>query len=219
MTTATDDAAYLRAAGEVVEGCLRMAQSGLVTGTSGNISVRLDDGRIAISPGRTPYETLTPRDISLVDANGTLLAGRPASSELGLHLRVYQMTGYGAVVHTHSPLATAVGTVVDELPAIHYAIHRLGDAIPVAPYATFGSAELAENVASLIDERTKAVLMRNHGVAVAGTTLTEALSGAEAVEWLAQLYWNACQLGKPDILDAAQLAAVRTQAARLNYSG
>lgn len=219
MTTTVNDAAYLRAAEKVIAGCLRLQRAGLVTGTAGNISVRLGDGRIAISPGRTPYETLTPQDISLVAADGTLLGGRPASSETGLHLRIYERTGYAAVVHTHSPLATAVGTVADELPAIHYAIHRLGDAIPVAPYATFGSAELAENVASRIDEHTKAVLMRNHGVAVAGTTLMEALVGAETVEWLAQLYWNACQLGRPGILDAAQLTAVRAQVVRLNYSG
>lgn len=219
MTVSASDAEYLTAAEQVVAGCLRLLRTGLVTGTSGNISVRLGHGRVAISPGRTPYEALTPQDISLVDADGTLLAGRPASSETGLHLRIYERTGYAAVVHTHSPLATAVGTVADELPAIHYAIHRLGDAIPVAPYATFGSAELAENVASRMDEHTKAVLMRNHGVAVAGTTLAEALAGAETVEWLAQLYWNACQLGKPDILDPAQLAAVRSQAIRLNYAG
>ena len=210
---------YDGAAQEIVAGCLHMTASGLVTGTSGNVSIRLSDSHVAISPGQTPYESLTPEDISLVSVDGTHLAGRKPSSELDLHLGLYRTTEHRAIVHTHSPVATAVGTVVSELPAIHYAIHRLGDTVPVVPYATFGSLELAGNVTAALAGGRRAALMQNHGTVTVGSSLSAALSAAETLESLCTLFWRASMLGTPHVLDPSQLAAVRDQVKSLEYLG
>lgn len=214
----SDDVASARRT--IVDMCRSLISDGLVTGTSGNVSLRVDTDLVAISPGRTAYDSMTAEDVSLVDMEGNLLDGRPPSSETGLHVAIYRRTPHTSVVHTHSPYATAVGTVADALPAIHYAVHRLAPhEIPVVAYATFGSRELADLVATRIDTDTRAVLMRNHGVAAAGQSPGEALAAANSVEWLAELYWRASLLGTPHVLSAEDLCAVRDQVRRLNYTG
>ena len=103
--------------------------------------------------------------------------------------------------------ATALTTVRDRLPAIHYQIVDLGDVEPVLPYATFGSDELAKLVADGLDGRA-AVLMKNHGATTIGPDLPRALSRAILLEWIAQLYCQAALLGEPVLLDDAELARV-----------
>jgi L-fuculose-phosphate aldolase len=201
---------------EIGEACRRMRRDRLVVGTSGNISVRVDD-LVAITPSGLDYETLTAEEVLVVDMDGTVVSGeqRP-SSELPMHLAVYRSTDARAIVHTHSLFATSVGTVCDELPAVHYMINALGGPVRVAPYATFGSEELAAGVAAALHERTGA-LMRNHGAITVGPTLKSAYDRAVNLEWLSELYWRASLLGAPSVLSADELEAMREQARRKAY--
>src|SRR5262245_26882554 len=127
----------------VVDAARRMAASGLVINTSGNVSVRAGDW-IAITPASMDYDAMSAEDICLVDigTGQTERGSRLPSSELPLHLEVYRRTSAGAVVHTHSHFATVLSTLEEELPPIHYLIADLGGRVLVAPYATFGSPEL-----------------------------------------------------------------------------
>ena len=192
---------------------------GLAVGTSGNVAARLDDGRIAITPATMDYDEMKPGDIVIVDADGAPSAGtRQPSSELRIHLEVFAARpDVRAIVHTHSPFATAWATTRRDLPAVHYVLALLvgsgHETLRVAPYATFGTAELARNAATTLGD-DHAVLLANHGaVAVAGS-LASALGRAERVEELAMLAWRAEHIGGATILTAAELDDARHQMAR-----
>ena len=138
---------------QIVEFARRASATGLSIGTSGNISARVDAG-VLITPSGRDADTTMPADLCLVDVDGFQVDGafRP-SSELPMHLAVYHRTDAAAVVHTHSPYATALSVVLDELPAVHYTINGLGGPVRVAPYATFGSPELAEHITGALDQQ------------------------------------------------------------------
>jgi L-fuculose-phosphate aldolase len=194
-----------------------MFAAGLITGTSGNVSVRRGD-RVLITPSGVGYDELTPEMLPTVSVDGRILSegARHPSSEVPLHLAVYRDTGATAIVHTHSPYATAVGLVSDELPNVHYAIRALGGAVKVAPYATFGSDELARNVAEALTGR-RGALMRNHGAIALGDSIEQAHENAEKLEWLATLYYRARQMGTPALLTDEQLDEVARQAQTTGY--
>jgi L-fuculose-phosphate aldolase len=199
---------------EVVEAARAVAAARLVVAGAGNISVR-DGDHIAITPRGGRLAELVPADCTVVDLAGTHLEGdRRASSELPLHLAVYADTDAAAIVHTHSVFATAVAAVATELPAVHYACADLGGPLRVAPYATFGSDELAAHVAAALHGRS-AALMANHGVVAIGATATEAVERATLTEWLAEVYVHARAAGTPTVLGEDELRAVAEQAARL----
>ena len=144
---------------------LKMVESGLTTGTGGNLSV-IDRnlGKVAVSPSGIEYSALQPRDVVLTDMDGNIMDGscRP-SSELGFHLAIYrQRKDVQAVVHTHSPYATTMACLGWEIPAVHYLVGFSGKKVPLAPYATFGTPELADIVAEHIGEYN-ALLLANHG--------------------------------------------------------
>ena len=128
----------------VVDAARRMTDAGLVVNTAGNVSVLAGD-TVVITPSSLAYDTLRAADVCLVDlASGETEPGMlHPSSELPLHLAVYRAQRARAIVHTHSLYATALTTVRDHLPAIHYQIVDLGGTVPVLPYATFGSDALA----------------------------------------------------------------------------
>jgi L-fuculose-phosphate aldolase len=193
----------------VVDAARRMVDTGLVVNTSGNVSVLAGD-TVVITPSSLPYDTMTAGDVSLVDlATGATQADMlHPSSELPLHLAVYRAGRAQAIVHTHSLYATAITTVRDDLPAIHYQIVDLGGTVPVLPYATFGSDELARLVADGLAGRA-AVLMKNHGATTIGPDLPRAMTRAITLEWIARLFHQAALLGAPAILDDAELARVR----------
>jgi L-fuculose-phosphate aldolase len=210
-----DDAAH-RA--ELVALARRASTEGLSSGTSGNLSVRVDDS-VLITPSSLDPDDTGPADICVVDLTGQQVAGeRRPSSEVPMHLAVYRTTSATAVVHTHSPFATALSVTIDELPAVHYNIAALGGPVRVAPYATFGSDELAANIAAALDGRVAAIL-QNHGTIAVGRTLRQAFDRAVMLEWLCALYWRALQVGTPRILTEADLDAVRAQSQRLRYGG
>src|SRR5829696_642342 len=121
----------------------RMTGDRLVVGTSGNLSIRSAD-MLAVTPTGHAYETLTPELVCVQGLDGEALEGELApTSELPIHQLIYAHTDARAVVHTHSTAATVVSTLVEELPTIHYILAVMGGPIRVAPYASFGSQELA----------------------------------------------------------------------------
>jgi L-fuculose-phosphate aldolase len=197
--------------------CRTLASRGLVLGTAGNVSVRAGD-QVVVTPTGCTFESVSPEDMSVVELDGAdLVDGPPPTSELGLHLGVYRaMDWASAVVHTHSPMATAVGCVVDELPPIHYAMLALGGSVRVAPYATFGTEELHGHVLDALEGRT-AALMKNHGTLNWGASLEAALDGALLLEWACSLYWHAVQIGEPSVLSDEQLGDVARQVQELGY--
>jgi len=216
MLTRLDDSA--RAA--LATAARRVAECGLVVGSAGNVSLRAGD-RILISCGGAELETLDPQDcleVGLIDGR---VAGTPGpeqrpSSELTLHTAIYSATDASAIVHTHSHYATVLGTIVDELPAVHYAVHRFGGPVRVAPYHTFGTEELAFAVTEALRDRS-AALMANHGAVVTGRDIADAVSGAIQLEWLASIYYHATVCGTPNILTDSELDAVRERARQIRY--
>jgi len=205
-----------RAAADLVAYGRRVVEAGLVIGASGNLSVRAGD-RIVVSPRGVPLDGLTAEDCPVVSLDGRLLRGeREPSSETPMHLAVYAGTDAGAVVHTHSTVATALSTVLTELPALHYNVVDLGGPLRVAEYATFGTDELAANVLAALRDR-RAALMANHGTIAYGRDLPEAFRRARLVEWLCAVYHQARQVGEPVALTEEQLDAVRARGPVLRY--
>jgi L-fuculose-phosphate aldolase len=201
---------------EIVRVARLLRERGLAIGTSGNVGARLDDGRIAITPSTMGYDEMTPEDIVIVEPDGMPSEGRHSpSSELQLHLAVFAARpDVRAIVHSHSPFATTFAAVRREIPAVHYVLALLvepgRDTIRVAPYATFGTEELARNAVVTLGG-DQAVLLANHGaIAVAGS-LASALGRAERIEELAMLAWRAEQLGGATLLDTGELDRVRDQ--------
>jgi L-fuculose-phosphate aldolase len=212
--------AVREARGEVVRVARQLRERGLAVGTSGNVGIRLDDGRIAITPSSMEYDELTVEDVVIVEADGRPSEGRRSpSSELPLHLGVFAARpDVRAIVHSHSPFATTFAIARREIPAVHYVMALLvapgRDTLRVAGYATFGTRELAdEAVAALGGDN--ACLLANHGAIAVGGTLASALGRAERVEELAMLAWRAERLGGPVLLTAAELDAAREQMARI----
>lgn len=212
-----EDVAAVRT--EIVRVARALRERRLAIGTSGNVGARLEDGRIAITPSTMDYDEMTPDDIVIVQADGSPSEGRHRpSSELRIHVEVFAARpDVRAIVHTHSPFATTFATARRALPAVHYVLALLvapgRDTLRVAPYATFGTPELARNAVSTLGE-DHAVLIANHGaIAVAGS-LRSALGRAERVEELAMLAWRAEQIGGATLLDASELDRVRDQMAR-----
>lgn len=194
----------------------RLAEERLVLGTSGNVSLRTGDA-VAVSPSGAKLAELEEGQVAVVDLDGRQLDGPLApTSELGLHLGIHAERGDGAVVHSHSPFATALSCVLDELPAIHYEMLRFGGAVRVAPYATFGSEELAAAVHAALDGRT-AALMANHGSVATGADMGSAVELALLLEWACEVFWRASALGTPRTLGDDDLQAVVEQVAALGY--
>ena len=186
---------------DIVEACRGLAQAGLVVGTAGNVSARAGD-LVVITPTGARLSTVTAGELAVVDLRGRLVSGSLApTSELPLHLGVYNRFDAGAVVHTHPPMGTAVACVVDELPCIHYALLALGPTVRVARYATFGTDDLAASVAEALEGRT-ACLMASHGAVTYGRDLQAAMDATELLEWGCGVYVNACACGTPKVLDA-----------------
>ncbi len=198
----------------VVRYAKRLRPDGLVVLTAGNISVRSDD-LVAITPGSFDYDELTPGRICVIHLDGAVAEARLApSSEVPMHLAVYRSAPDAcAVVHTHAPFASALSTVVDELPALHYLIAELGGPVRVAPYATFGSEELAESVAHALEGRT-AALLGNHGTIAFGETLEQAYARTILLEWLSALYLRSSLLGEPRLLAGEELDRVARKLGR-----
>ena len=194
----------------------RMAADDLAPATSGNLSVRRG-GLMAITPSGMPYERMTPADICLVrTSDAALVSGPRPSTETPMHLALYQASHAAAIVHTHSPFVIALSTVLDELPAVHYAMADLGGPVRVAPYARFGTTQLAASAAAKLAGRS-AVILRNHGALACGPTLERAYERARTLEWLARVYWHAQLAGTPQTLSESALTEVSDAVRAMRY--
>jgi L-fuculose-phosphate aldolase len=194
----------------VIKTALRMSQQGLSPGRSGNVSCRWKDGML-ITPTGMAYDAIEPSDIVFVAGDGSVPGKkqRKPSSEWRFHLSAYQARpDMGAVVHTHSLHATVLACAGKGIPAFHYMVAVAGGKdIPIVPYATFGTNELATYVAGGLTERN-ACLMANHGLIAVAGTLPAALELAAEVEVLAEQYCKVLMLGPPVILDDDEMADV-----------
>ncbi|HEY2278084.1 MAG TPA: class II aldolase/adducin family protein [Streptosporangiaceae bacterium] len=197
---------------EIAAVCTGLAAAGLVVGTAGNVSARAGE-LIAVTPSGLDYASLTAELVGVHRLDGTPVdAPLQPSSELPLHLAVYAASGaagaaVGAIVHTHAPAATALSALVDAVPAIHYQAASFGGPVAVAPYATYGTKELAANVVAALAGRS-ACLMANHGAVTTGPDLRTAVTRAQALEWMCDVYLRAAAAGRPRLLPPEEIETV-----------
>lgn len=216
----------------LIETCLRTGALGLNPGRAGNVSLRWHRGGprgegMLITPAAIPYEAMTEDDIVWMafdadeadqgahegHAGHAATPTRRPSSEWRMHRDAYlARADAGAVVHTHSPAATALACLpkvqTEGVPAFHYMLAVAGGAdIRCAPYRTFGTAELSEVAIATLHER-RACLLANHGTIALGNTLADALELAAEVESLSRMYAQVLQLGEPVLLADDEIARV-----------
>lgn len=193
----------------VLETARSMSRSGLSPGRSGNVSARVADGML-VTPSGIAYDQMEAADIVHVCADGSVPPGqRRPSTEWHFHLAAYRARpDMNALVHTHSLNATVLACAGKPIPAFHYMVAVAGGTdIPLVPYATFGTEELAGHVARGLADR-KACLMAHHGQVAMGTSLSAALELAHEVEVLAEQYLKVLTLGPAACLSEAEMAVV-----------
>jgi L-fuculose-phosphate aldolase len=196
---------------EIVTFGRKLLTSGLTAGTGGNLSIiNRKKNLVAVTPSGVDYLEMSPEDIVLMGAEGAPAETSKCkpSSELLFHLALYRKRqDIQGIVHTHSVYATTLATLGWEIPPFHYLVAYSGRKVPLAAYATFGSEELARNVAGAIGENN-AVLMGSHGVVAVGPTLAKAFETAEIIEYVARVYYLAKGRGEPSILSDEEMDTV-----------
>ncbi len=190
---------------------------GLVVWTAGNVSERVRGERgepdvLVIKPSGVRYDELSPESMVVCDLDGELLDGHHApSSDTAAHAYVYRhMPAVGAVVHTHSPYATAWAARGDEIPCVLTMIaDEFGGPIPVGPFALVGDDSIGQGIVhTLSSSRSPAVLMRSHGPFTIGRDAGSAIKAAVMLEEVARTVHIARQLGDPEPLDADTVDAL-----------
>ena len=174
------------------DACLRMVGDGLVIGSAGNISVRVDEHRFVVTAAGVPYDELTAADHPVVDGRTGGWDGRHRpTSEIALHVGVLAaMPAVGAVVHTHSRYAAAFAVARLDLPFVcNESMATRAERVLVTDYAPPGSTDLAAQALATFARQpgSRAVLLANHGVVAAAPTLAEAYVVAQSVEWTAEI--------------------------------
>lgn len=202
---------------ELVAQYKRVAELRLNELASGNLSVRCGDGML-ISPGGASEDTITADSIVRVSAQGTWPQDQRPSSEWQMHFEIYRARPQAmAVVHTHSDYCVAVACHNMPLPGFHYLVGVFGGSdVPIVPYATFGSPELAHAAASALEHRS-ACLLANHGMIAYGANLTLAVAVAHRLEIMCRQYVLARQLGEPARLGESDWRELAEQMRRLKY--
>ena len=192
----------------IIEACREMERSGLNRGTSGNVSCREGD-HLLITPSGVPVSHMRHDSVVAMDFSGKVIGGGKPSSEWHFHLDLLKSRAdLNAIVHTHSPHATALACLREDLPAFHYMIAIAGgDSIRCTPYALFGTEALSAHAVTAMKDR-KACLLANHGLIAAGRDLDEAMAVAIEIESLCQQYLLARQTGKPVLLSSEEMQAV-----------
>lgn len=190
----------------LLEAARRTEALGLNHGATGNVSVRSADGML-ITPTAVPYGRLDAAGLVAIGLDGTVAGTGTPSSEWRLHAAIYlARADLGAIVHTHSRFATTSACLREDLPAVHYMLAVTGATrVRCAPYAPFGSAELADLAVVALGE-ARACLLGNHGLVAAGADLEEALRVAVEVETVAEYWWRARAVGAPVLLGDDEMA-------------
>ena len=203
---------------ELVRIAKRLDELGLNRGASGNLSVRCGEGML-ITPTSVPYDWMTPEQIVFMTMDGSFAQGKRPSSEWRFHLDILRARPEAhAVVHAHPTYATVLAIMGLEIPPVHYMIAAAGgENIRCAPYATFGTPELSEHAVRALEGRF-ACLLDHHGMIAIGPSLDRALWLAVEVETLARQYHGCLQIGKPPLLDAAEIERVRRKMAGYGHS-
>src|SRR3982751_6667622 len=195
---------------EIVRVCRRLYERGLIAGGEGNVSARRDRQSLLVTPAGAAKVDVAEDDLVLVDLAGNPVAGSGrASSELGMHLRIYERRpDVGAVVHAHPPLATAFAVAGEDLmaPVLPEIVVQIGG-VPLVPYATPGSPALADAIEPFLLLHD-AFLMANHGATSYGSTLSIAHQRMESLERGAQILFGAKALGSVRTLTDAQRDAL-----------
>ncbi len=198
---------------EVTRVASRMSASGLSPMTSGNVSARTTENEVLITPSGMDYEDLEPKDIVMVSLEGELLEGTlEPSTEFPMHAGLYRDNpNIGGVVHTHSPYATTLACMALEIPPVHYMIAAISTEgrVPLAPYATYGTEELARHASETLGDSGSVCLLQNHGTIAVADSVSVAYSKTEILEEVAGIYYRTLVAGEPVILDAEQIADTR----------
>jgi L-fuculose-phosphate aldolase len=199
---------YMKLRKEVIKTCLRMNEEGINQGTSGNVSVRTDEGFLITASG-IPYEKMKPVHVVEMDLEGGYRGDFLPSTEWRMHLDIFKARPEAqAIVHVHSIYATALACLRKDVPAFHYMIGVTGGvSLRVSDYAEFGTQALSDTMLKAMEGR-KACLLANHGQIAFGPTLGKALWLAGEIEALCQQYWAASLAGKPVLLDEKQMTTV-----------
>jgi L-ribulose-5-phosphate 4-epimerase len=180
---------------QVIEAGLEAHRRGIVYGTAGNFSIRdQDTGLIAISPTGMPYGQMDPADVCIVDVDCALVDGcRKPSSETPMHTMILKRRpDVTAIVHTHSHYSTVVSTFKPCLPPIlTETVLVLGSRIPVTRYGETGTPDIGESILEVMDDDTRAVIMKNHGLICFGGSFSQALLYAMICEEVARVYIDA----------------------------
>ncbi len=198
-------------AAEVCAAARRLTRDGLAVGTAGNISARdIASGLIAMTPAGFAYEAMTPADIAIVDPDGLVVRGeRRPTSELALHTMVYaHHRDVGAIVHTHSPYATAFSVARHPIPLICNEGLLVGTVrIEIADYGMPGTLGLGQAAFRLLEHHpsARAFLLANHGAVALGSSVAGAYTLASQVEWEARIYHLALAIGEPHVLTQSQM--------------
>jgi L-fuculose-phosphate aldolase len=195
----------------IIEACRRMNAAEINQGTSGNISARFGD-MLLITPSGVPYEEMSPEDIAAMPIQheyGSWIGPMRPSSEWRFHLDIVRARPeVGAVVHAHSPYATALAICSREIPAVHYMIAAAGGPnVRIAPYATYGTKALSDSALAALEGRA-CCLLANHGMIATGPTLKRAMWLAVELETLAHQYYLTLCIGDPQILSDVEIAHV-----------
>ena len=202
----------------IIDACRRMNALGINQGTSGNISVRHEEGML-VTPTSVPYDSMVPDQIVFMGMDGSFAAGQRPSSEWRFHLDIMRSRDeVNAVVHAHPTYATILSIMGLEIPPIHYMVAVAGgDNIRCSPYATFGTPELSAHAVSALEGRM-ACLLGHHGMIAVGPSLARALWLAVEVETLARQYHGCLQIGKPSLLSKAEIELVRRKMAGYGHA-
>jgi len=189
--------------------CRAMNATGLNSGTSGNLSVRLDAHRCLITPSGMAYDAMSSEDIALLDDEGRWSGPYRPSSEWRFHRDILKARpDIDVILHTHSRHATALACLEADIPAFHYMIAVAGgDTIRCAPYRTFGTQELSDSAILALAGR-KACLLAHHGLIVLDRSPERALALATEIEHLCAIYLLARQSGPVNTLGSAEMARV-----------
>ena len=182
---------------DLIDAARELLRRGLVEGTSGNLSARLPDGNVVLTPSSYPYERMTTDDLVVTDLDGERVGGeRPPTSEKALHLACLRAhADIGAVIHSHALYCSMFAVARQPIPCVieEFDVY-VGGEVPVADYRMTGTDELGEEVARHVGDRA-AVLMANHGLLSVGRDITEAMKVASLVERTARIVWGAHVLG------------------------
>src|SRR5690625_3153010 len=185
----------------------RLVESGMARHEGGSVSVR-SGSWIAVTPAGAPLAKIEPADCPVVSVDAGVLEGRrEPAAETTLHTAAYRTTDAAAVVQAYGEHAAVVSAVLPELPPIHHTAVRLGGAIPVTDYATYGTGRLSDHLVKALKGK-RAALLANHGGLAVGARPDEAFEHARLLEWLCGVYVRARVLGEPRVLSEDELAEI-----------